>query len=227
MGRFKSSSIASGQGTAISVAAPAGIIAGRRLFFYIVYRNNQTFTPPVGWTLIRESKNITNTQSALYTKIATAGEPANYTGSLSSSTYWCASVTLWQGCDIIWGGAKGIAAGGTYIANDFSLSPSVAPADGPSEVVLFVGGSGGGAYTYAGYAVATDNPATWTEEIETAQQPDLLITYAMAHGERPASTAPGIFSVSTSVAQSSNQLAALMLDNWVPEDVPKFWPSFW
>ena len=55
-----------------------------------------TITPPAGWTLVRREDNASgNTNSlALYQRVASDAEPADYTWTFSSSTGHAAGISL-------------------------------------------------------------------------------------------------------------------------------------
>src|SRR3990172_7416901 len=73
----------------LTIARPANTVENDVMVAAIgVSASAPTITPPTGWTLVRKTDNAAaNANSlAVYYKVATASEPANYTWSFSAST---------------------------------------------------------------------------------------------------------------------------------------------
>lgn len=70
-----------------SVARPTGTGAGQLLLAQVVADGGTgtTITPPSGWTLVKRTDSTTELAVAIYTRWATASEPATYTWSFSPS----------------------------------------------------------------------------------------------------------------------------------------------
>ena len=86
----------------LGVATPAGTVSGDVLVASIAVRpSTATITPPSGWTLVRRVDNTTgnSTSLALYTRVATAGEPASHTWSFSTSIGSAAGIAAFYGVD--------------------------------------------------------------------------------------------------------------------------------
>ena len=66
--------------TAITLAAPSGIVAGDQLLGYVNTEYGAgTITAPPGWTFVTDAAASATVVSYLYAKTATASEPATYT----------------------------------------------------------------------------------------------------------------------------------------------------
>ncbi len=69
----------------ISVAHPAGVVAGDVLVASITLGGSRTLTPPAGWTLVRSDVEGRNLRLAIFAKAATAAEPAAHVWTLSAA----------------------------------------------------------------------------------------------------------------------------------------------
>lgn len=81
--------------TSISVAAPAGVTSGDVLLAFLG-GNGTNLTPPAGWTQVSTPRG----GYSLYSKIATASEPANYTFTLSRANDCTVLILDYSGASI-------------------------------------------------------------------------------------------------------------------------------
>ncbi|MDH3397302.1 MAG: right-handed parallel beta-helix repeat-containing protein, partial [Acidimicrobiia bacterium] len=87
--------------TQITLTKPAGIAVDDLLIAQIMIDiDDVTFTPPAGWTLIREDDYIGNSVAqVLFYKVATGSEPADYTFTFDKSEDNVGSISAFSGVD--------------------------------------------------------------------------------------------------------------------------------
>jgi hypothetical protein len=95
--RAASQGVNSGSATSLVIPAPAGIQAGDVLIACVAARGNPNFTAPAGWTLIRLDVNGFTLRQALYWKVATGAEPAEYTWTLSNTQAAAGGIMAYTG----------------------------------------------------------------------------------------------------------------------------------
>lgn len=86
----------------LTIATPSGTVAGDVMIASIAVRpNTATITPPAGWTLVRRMDNASaNANSlAVYSRVAGASEPANYSWTFSASTGSAGGIQTFSGVD--------------------------------------------------------------------------------------------------------------------------------
>jgi hypothetical protein len=91
-----------GQAASITINKPTGTAKGDLLIASIAVRpQTATITAPTGWTLVNRQNNPNGDPNALavYTKVATATEPANYTWSFSANTGNAGGIMAFSGVD--------------------------------------------------------------------------------------------------------------------------------
>lgn len=87
----------------LTVARPGTAVANDMLIAAIsVSANAPTITAPAGWTLVRQTNNTNNTANALaiYRRIATATDPANFTWTFTASTGSAGVMAAFSGVDL-------------------------------------------------------------------------------------------------------------------------------
>ena len=91
-----------GQAASITINKPTGTAKGDLLIASIAVRpQTATITAPSGWTLVNRQNNPNGDPNALavYTKVATNSEPANYTWSFSANTGNAGGIMAFSGVD--------------------------------------------------------------------------------------------------------------------------------
>lgn len=98
---FRASSSAIGTLGSLTIAKPAGVVAGDVMLAQFGARAfASTITAPSGWTLVRDDSLDVGgggVQSAIYVKIADAGEPASYTWVSSQSARTGGGIAAYSG----------------------------------------------------------------------------------------------------------------------------------
>ncbi len=92
----------SGQGASITITKPTNTAKGDVLIASIAVRpNTVTITAPTGWTLVNRQDNAGGSVNSLavYSKVATATEPASYTWSFSANTGNEGGIMAFSGVD--------------------------------------------------------------------------------------------------------------------------------
>lgn len=87
--------------TSLTVATPAGVVAGDVLLAHLANRNHidAEITPPAGWTLVRTDMSSWTIRGWIFVRVATAGEPATHTFTSSVASYLVANVVAYAGVD--------------------------------------------------------------------------------------------------------------------------------
>ncbi|WP_233595343.1 MULTISPECIES: cell wall anchor protein [Corallococcus] len=101
---YRSSSTASVvSNTSLTLAKPAGTVAGDVLLARIVNRNVVTAvaTPPAGWTFLRSDQSASQIKAWVFYKVATASEPASYAFTLdsASASHLAGSISAFSGAN--------------------------------------------------------------------------------------------------------------------------------
>ena len=99
--RFVGASSAAKSGTTkVAIGRPAGVAAGDVLIAAMTVRGTQTITAPAGWQRIRRDADPGGTLAqSLYYRVATSGEPASYTWTLSGTSSMAGTITAYRGVD--------------------------------------------------------------------------------------------------------------------------------
>jgi hypothetical protein len=87
----------------LTIPVPAGTVAGDFMLASIAFRPQTLLaTEPAGWTLIRRMNNAGGSPNSLavYYRVATAGEPANYTWTFNGSTGSAGGIQAFSGVDL-------------------------------------------------------------------------------------------------------------------------------
>ncbi|RKH47810.1 cell wall anchor protein [Corallococcus sicarius] len=99
---YRSSSSATGKTiTSLSIAKPAGTVAGDVLLARIINRNvvAAVATAPAGWTLLRSDQSASQIKAWVFYKVATASEPASYAFNLDLASYMAGTLSAFSGVD--------------------------------------------------------------------------------------------------------------------------------
>jgi hypothetical protein len=83
--------------TTLTIAAPGSVSAGNVLLAAVHVRGKPAVTAPAGWTLVRSDQNGNAMKAVVYTKVATASEPASYTWTFASAQAAAGGITAWSG----------------------------------------------------------------------------------------------------------------------------------
>ncbi|HEX4677700.1 MAG TPA: invasin domain 3-containing protein, partial [Gaiellaceae bacterium] len=74
-------------GSPLAITKPTGVATGNLLIATISMRDTTaTITPPAGWTLVTQATSNATTRQVVYSKVATAAEPASYSWSWAGGT---------------------------------------------------------------------------------------------------------------------------------------------
>lgn len=100
---FRAAASAGAASGNITINVPAGTQANDVMIAGIgISANTPTVTAPGGWTLVRQTNNTSATTNALaiYRRVATASEPANYTWTISANTGVAGGIMSFSGVDL-------------------------------------------------------------------------------------------------------------------------------
>ena len=78
----------------LTIPTPAGTALGDLLLATIATDNNETLNTPTGWTLVNQGSN--GATVAVFYRIATGAEPANYTFTWGSNEEAAGATTGWR-----------------------------------------------------------------------------------------------------------------------------------
>ncbi len=87
----------------ITILRPAGVVADDVMVASIAVRggSSTTITPPAGWTTVNIIDNGTTIRLAIYTRVATAAEPADYTWAFSAQVASSGGIQAYSGVDTV------------------------------------------------------------------------------------------------------------------------------
>jgi hypothetical protein len=157
--------------TTLTIAAPAGAVAGDVELMAIATRANPAITPPTGWTLVRRDSNSAMAQ-AVYRHVVGPSEPASYTWSLSSSQAAAGGIIAYAGVSTVT--PVDVHGGQINAASTSVTAPSITTTRPGGQLVGFFGTAGNTAFTApAGMAERGDvvsNAGTYKVTLEGADQ---------------------------------------------------------
>ena len=203
-------SSAGANSTSCTITKPVGLTAGDLMIAQIVQTSNKTITPPTGWTALQENTYSTTLRSSLFWKNADSNDvaAASFAFTLSATANQRGAISAWYGHNplnpIDTSNGQGNAASTTVTS--LGVTPSIANC----EILMFCATLDDN--THSGYAVATSNPASWTERYDllydAASGDDLSL--AIGGATRPEITATGSGTATTSGSDANiGQLVAI------------------
>jgi hypothetical protein len=188
-----SSFAANATATTLSIPAPSGAQPGDVEVMGIAARGAPRFTPPSGWTLVRQDTNGFTMTQAVFTHVVTADEPASYTWTISASQSAAGGI-------IAYGGVRTVSpvdvAGGQANASSTSVTaPSITTSKPGEQLVGFFG---------VGTATTFTAPAGMAERGDIASAGTYRLTLEGADATRSAAGSTG-----TAVAKAVNAAASI------------------
>ncbi len=143
----------------ISLAKPAGVVAGDVLLASIDTRGSSTVSAPAGWTLVQMHINGTSLRKSTYVKAAGAAEPASYTWTFSANRLAAGAIHAYTGVDPA---SPVNASGGQIVASSTTVTaPSITTTVADTMLVAFF---------------ATMTNATWTPPAGMTERGELIGT---------------------------------------------------
>lgn len=192
------------------IVKPVGLTEGDLMVAQVVARNATTlgvFTAPGGWTSIRQDHQNDKLASALFWKIASAADvsASDFTFTATDGLSNRGAITAWYDGD---GAISVDADNGQGNTSQTVTSPAITPSVANCLILLYCGI--GGNLTVSAYAIATDNPASWTEryDLPTDLAGDLGLSVASAARPETTSTGNGTATAESPV-DNTGQLVAL------------------
>ena len=79
------------------IPTPAGVQANDVMVAVLDVKVAPTMTPPAGWNLVSTTANGSNFTHKVYTKVATAGEPASYTFTINENRAISGAISAYSG----------------------------------------------------------------------------------------------------------------------------------
>ena len=199
-------------GTTLTINKPSGTVDGDLLIAVTHTNDRNISTVPSGWTLIEFLEIVAPDGLNAYYKVASS-EGASWDWGIG------AAETFGGACLRIDGQASTFLDQSNSAGFSSSATPSYANTITPTEkfsmIVMVVGGVGSTGQTASGYAIATDNPTTWTEHAELgggggAAERTLFVATS---SDRDATTATGNSSLTFSTATTSGCLMFNLLQD--------------
>lgn len=99
---YRSNAVASGAAlSTLTIAKPAGVVAGDLLLARISNRNNATavVTPPAGWSLLRSDQSASQLKSWVFYKVAGAAEAGSYGFAIDLASNMAGSIVAFANVD--------------------------------------------------------------------------------------------------------------------------------
>lgn len=213
--------------TSVAVNKPTSLAVGDLLLAHIGARTSDgvanTLTPPAGWSTSSAASNGYVSVS-VFTKLANAADVAassfTFTAAAATTTHMKGYVSRFTGVN------PASPTDQAATANGSSNSPSntgITPTSALTMFIIAVGyySAGFGSSSVSGYAIATDNPVSWTEAYDAytyiSSGGDNAFGLALAYGSRPKPTASS--TASASLAHSSSWVIAVLDLTSTPIDV--------
>jgi len=197
--------------TSCVIVKPAGLAVGDLMIAQVVGRveAHEAFTAPGGWTGIRQDFiEVYDPVSALFWKIADAADVAasDFTFTAPNAVSNRGAITAWYGHDPT---TPINANNGQF--NDASTtvtSPGITPSVANCMILLFC--AIGDNNTQSAYAIADDNPASWTEAYDLSSDLAADLGLSLGYATRPETSATGNGTATTSASdQNIGQLVAI------------------
>jgi len=196
------------------IAKPTGLTEGDLMIAHIVIHANVALpyaeiTPPANWTQIRLDQDTNYIDSGLYWKIADSNDvsASNFTFEISKD-FWATigAITAWTGHNT----ENPIGANNGQI-NEMSTtvtSPGITPPVANSMILLFCGVRNDN--THSNYAIANDNPESWSEGYDIKYDGTRDVSCAMGYALRTETSETGNGTATTSSSQLNvGQLLAI------------------
>jgi hypothetical protein len=135
---FVNVGITTGNTGTVTIPVPAAVAANDVLIARVAFRGGSgvTINTPAGWTLVRRDDDGANQSSAIFSRVATGGEPANYAWTLGSAQNYIGSMLAYRGVDIA--AIVGQQTGNTTASSTTQTSPSVTPTRGGSFILRYL-----------------------------------------------------------------------------------------
>lgn len=197
-------------GTAVTIARPAGTVAGDLLVAQVAFHTHDfvgTIAPPSGWTTIRVDNDTSHEIQGVFWKVATAAEPASYvftntTGDTNKEG--SGAITAYTGVDTVTPIDAHAAA--TYPAGGFSIvGPSVTTTVAGTQLLTLVGQRSSGNLTPA--TGMAERYETFAGNQNLVQMADQGVGAAGATGTRTVTSTSNGSSVVQTVALRPRQIS--------------------
>jgi len=206
--------------TTCVVVKPVGLTVGWLMIAHVVaslLNQSPTVSPPANWTEIRQDAASDDGSVALYWKIADSADVAasDFTFGISTSCSNMGAITAWTGHDP----ATPINAhNGQNQYSSTITSPAITPSVA-NCMILMNAAFAGREYTIWNYAIADDNPPSWTEAYDLSTSAGNESTLAMGYAIRPETTSTGLGTASAvSNGPNVGQLVAIAPAAAPPEE---------
>lgn len=192
------------------IVKPVGLTEGDLMLAQVVGMSaapQGAHTAPGGWVGIRQD-GTTQPVSSLFWKIADAADvtASDFTFTATGATSNGGAISAWYDSD----GAMAVDAhNGTFAGSTTTIiSAPITPSVADCMILMFCAAANN--FFISAYAIATDNPSTWTERYERNLDVTFDLSLAVGSATRPetTSTGNGTATVSSSV-NVIGQLVAL------------------
>lgn len=197
--------------TTLALNKPTGLATGNLMIAHLVISagTTATITAPSGWTELLTIDELGDPALSLWAKIATADDAAaaEFTWTFGSPADATGNITRYT-ADSPYDLSRIQATGAfeDFDNNTYSI-PGITPASGGGTYLILASQDETSTISVSNYAMATNNPAVWTEVYDASLLPHI----AMAYASRTATTATGNISVSYSTGAQNRSLALVYL----------------
>ncbi|MBU2249582.1 MAG: hypothetical protein KKD77_22740 [Gammaproteobacteria bacterium] len=200
--------------TSCVIVKPVGLEVGDLMVAQVVGGRNDPMgahTAPANWTEIRQDATVDAVlmlRTSLWWKIADSDDVAasNFTFTATDAESNRGTITAWTGHDA----ATPINAnnGQFNTASTTVTSPGITPSVANCMICLFCGINDNN--TQSGYAIVTDNPASWSEAYDLPSDLTRDLGLSLGYALRPETSATGNGTATTSGSDwSTGQLIAI------------------
>lgn len=184
------------------ITKPVGLAVGHLMLAQCMYKWTNTIgtiSAPAGWTSVRQTDSpygAFNFSSALFSKIAVQADvdAATFTFTGSQTTEDNRGlITAWSGINTTT--PIGASSGQYNAASTTVTAPTITPV--ANSMILMIA-TVRDDNTQSGYAIATDNPASWGEAYDLTTKVDNDMAQAMGYATRAQTSATGNGTATTS-----------------------------
>lgn len=183
------------EATSITIDKPTGVVEGDLMVAQVCGQSNAVVvTPPAGWTEIQQGVPASaGPVMASYYRVATSSEGASYNFTLDSSSKAVGGIVRITGATVIDTSSEQYNDTPSTTITGGTVTPTYA-----DSYILFLTASTAGATS--GYAIATANPASWTELYDISRT---SVYGTMAWASRPETSATGNATATTTSSRSA------------------------
>lgn len=155
-------------GTAVTVTKPSGAADGDLIVVALTNINNQSYTPPSGWTAVAATSGGIDASIGVFYKVASS-EGASWQFTQGAEGWGAWEAVCYRGVDTS-DPIVAASTGDAYVTSNTTISAAAVTTENADDLVLWFGGH------YDGGAMAT-NPSGFTERVDAGYS-DLVFVWS-------------------------------------------------